>query len=120
MRIQSLAALLLFFILISGCGQDNGLVGVWKATSAVMEGAPQEAIQAFLRDKAPAFDLNSDKTAHIFGGETIGGGRTSCDGSWKIENEIVKVKCPQHYLELEFNGRTLTTLPDKTFTFERQ
>ncbi len=115
MRIHSLAVLLLFFILISGCGQDDGLVGVWKATSASMEGQiPPEVLQTFLKEKAPSFDLNSDKSARIFGLQM------NYDGNWKIDNKIVHVECPQKYLKLEFNGRTLTTLPDRTFTFERQ
>lgn len=101
---------------------EPSLVGVWQAISVDMSFAEgrippermEEAGREFISTNAPSFDLNSDGTARVFGGTL------QCDGRWSIENDIVLVECPENYIRLGFDGRTLTSLPDRTFVFERQ
>jgi len=117
-----LAIIIFIAACLAGCSNESDLVGIWKATSADMSFAEgrtpsermDEAMRAFLEESAPAFDLNSDGTARIFGGGI------KCDGSWSVDENIITVECPSRFVKLERNGNQLTTLPDRTFTFERQ
>ena len=114
MRVRN-CIVLLMLVCIAGCSQDSELVGVWKATSTnIGDGVPPEAVQKFMEKNAPAFDLNSDKSARVFSGGI------TCDGHWSVRDEIVHVECPDDYIKLEINGNTLITLPDRSFIFERQ
>jgi hypothetical protein len=105
-----------------GCSSESDVVGIWKATSIDMSFAQgrippekmEEAAQMMLREKAPVFDLNSDGSARVFGGGA------KCSGTWSVEENVVNVNCPKRFIQLERNGKQLTTLPDRTFTFERQ
>jgi hypothetical protein len=107
---------------IAACSAENDYVGVWKATSVDMSFAEgkippeklDEAMQAIIEQNAPAFDLNADGSARVFGGGV------KCDGSWSAEANILNVQCTDKFIKLEINGDQLTTLPDRTFTFERQ
>lgn len=109
-------------VCLAGCSGESDLVGIWKATSVNMSFAQgripaekmDEAAKMFMAENAPAFDLNSDGSARVFGGNI------KCNGVWSVENDIVNVECPDNYIKLERSGNQLTTLPDKTFTFERQ
>jgi hypothetical protein len=113
----------LLVLLLTGCSGKSELVGFWKATSVDMSFAegriPPEkmefAAEMALKEDAPSFDLNSDGSARVFGG-----GRPACSGSWSVENNIVNVECSSSFLKLERKGSKLTTLPDRTFTFEKQ
>jgi len=106
----------------TGNGSYSNLVGIWKATSVDMSFAEgrippekmNEARQAMLEESAPAFDINLDGTARVFGGGI------KCNGGWSVKNNIVNIKCPDNFIKLELSGGRLTTLPDRTFTFERQ
>ena len=118
---RSIVATLLTSCLLA-CSAENELVGVWKATAADMSFADgripadqmDEVMQVYLEENAPAFDLNSDGTARVFGGGH------PCNGTWTSNENIVEVQCPGSFIQLERNANTLTTLPDRTFTFERQ
>ncbi len=107
---------------LAGCNSESDLIGIWKATSADMSFAVgrippekmEEAMQMMLKERAPAFDLNSDGTARVFGGGK------KCSGTWSVDKNIVNVSCPNKFIKLERNGNQLTTLPTRTFTFERQ
>ena len=113
---------LLVSIGTTACSTENSLVGIWKATSVDMSFAEgrippekmEEAKASILRDRTPAFDLNSDGTARVFGGGK------KCNGKWSVQDNIVSVECTNDFIRLEKNGNRLTTLPDRTFTFERQ
>ncbi|WDE00338.1 hypothetical protein [Thalassomonas actiniarum] len=113
---------ILVTVLLASCSNEGDLVGVWKASSADMSFAEgrippekmEKAMQKFLRESASAFDLNLDGTARIFSGNI------KCNGSWSVNKNIVNVRCPDSFIKLEKNGKKLTTLPDRTFTFERQ
>lgn len=106
----------------SGCSAESDLVGIWMATSVDMSFAQgrippenmDEARRDILENNAPAYDLNADGTARVFGGSK------KCNGRWSIQNNLITIKCPDVFLKLEKNGNKLTTLPDRTFTFERQ
>jgi len=106
----------------AACSAENDYVGVWKVTSVNMSFAegqlsPEQmdrATQIIIEESAPAFDLNSDGAARIFGGGM------KCDGRWSVEENILNVRCPDEFIKLEINGDQLTTLPDRAFTFERQ
>lgn len=116
------SSIIIVAVFIVGCDSGNDLVGVWRATSADMSFAEgrippdkmDEVMREILETQAPAFDINSDGTARVFGGGT------TCNGSWSEENNIVNIKCPGSFVKLERNGDRLTTLPDRTFTFELQ
>ena len=108
--------------ILVGCNSKSELVGVWKAVSVDMSFAegkiPREnwddAANYMLQNNAPGFDLNSDGGARIFGG----GGE--CNGTWSFKENIVSIQCPGSFLKLEKSGNQLTTLPDRSFTLERQ
>ena len=116
------ASVILISVFIFGCSSESEFVGIWKATSADMSFAKgiippekmDEAMQDMLTTRAPAFDLNADGTARVFGGGV------KCSGTWSVDNNILNVKCPDNFIKLEINGSKITTLPDRTFTFERQ
>ena len=65
----------IFFVILIGCDSKNEISGVWKAVSINMSFAkgkiPREnwddAANYMLQNNAPAFDLNSDGSARIFG-----------------------------------------------------
>lgn len=115
-------------LFLSGCSAkrdpaaERELIGSWKATSVDMSFAegkiPEdkmgEAERAVLEENAPAFDLNTDGSARVFGGFP------PCNGRWSLTKNILKVTCPNSFIRLERVGNRLTTLPDKTFTFTRQ
>ena len=73
-----------------------------------------EAKRDILENDTPAFVLNLDGNASIVRR------RTKYRGSWSVENEEISIECPGNYLRLERIGDKLATLPDRTFTFERQ
>ena len=108
----------------SGCSSaENDLVGIWKATSVDMSFAEgripadkmDEAAREMIEKSAPAFDLNSDGTARVFGGVS------KCSGTWSVQGNIVNVRCTDDsIIQLEKTGKKLVTLPDRTFTFEVQ
>ena len=113
----------IFSVILVGCNSKSELVGVYKAVSVDMSFAegkiPREewndAANYMLQNDAPAFDLNSDGSARKFGG-----GDRECNGTWSFKENIVSIQCPDGFLKLEKSGNQLITLPDRTFTFERQ
>lgn len=114
---------LVLTLMLVGQSYANELAGVWRATSVDMSFAAgriapeniEDARQFFLKEKAPGFDLNANGTAQIFrpGGD-------SCSGSWSIESNIVTIKCSNSFMRLEKKDDKLTSLPDRSFTFEKR
>ena len=106
------------------CNGESQFVGLWKATSMDMSFAKgripseelDEAMHEMLTTNAPVFDLSADGTAQVFGGGVMN------SGSWSVDEDknIIDVKCSDSYMKLEINGAKITTLPDRTYTFERQ
>lgn len=122
MKANNLISLFSVLIVSVACSAENDFVGVWEAVSVDMSFAEgqipadqmDEAMQMILDENAPAFDLNADGTARVFGGST------RCNGKWSVDENIINVECPDDFIMLEINGNQLITLPDRTFTFERQ
>lgn len=108
----------------AACSGESEYTGVWKATSVDMSFAegkiPPENMDAaraeILGQHGPAFDLNSDGSARVFGGGV------KCSGTWFLKENVLHVECPNDngYLMLEIAENKLITLPDRTFTLERQ
>lgn len=109
-------------ILSSASFAESRFVGVWKAIDVDMSFAKgkipaermNDAKEDILRNKAPAFDLNSDGSARVFGGGV------KCDGQWSVEDQTIHVKCPNKYIRLLIWEQFLVTLPDRTFLFSKQ
>lgn len=123
-RLRSTAYIgsIILVILSSASYAESRFVGVWKAIDVDMSFAEgkippelmNDAKQDILRNRAPAFDLNADGSARVFGGGV------KCDGQWSIENQTILVKCSDQYIRLLIWEQYLVTLPDKTFLFSRQ
>lgn len=112
----------IFCVIMVGCNSKSELVGVWQAVSVDMSFAEgkiprkewDDAANYMLQNNnAPAFDLNSDGSARIFG-------RGECNGIWSFKENIVSIQCPGSFLKLEKSGNQLITLPNRSFTLERQ
>lgn len=112
----------IFCVILVGCNSKSEFVGVWKAVAADMSFAegkiPREewddTANYMLQNNAPAFDLNSDGSARIFGGGV------ECNGTWSFKEKIISIQCPDSFLKLEKSGNQLITLPNQSFTLERQ
>jgi len=113
---------ILITLFLAGCSGENDLVGTWKATTVDMKfakgrippGKMKGLEEKMLRENSPRFELNADKSARVHGGGI------NCKGSWSVKDNIISVQCPNKFIKLEKNRNQLTTLPDRTFTFERQ
>lgn len=113
----------IFCVIMVGCNSKSELVGVWQAVSVDMSFAegkiPREewddAANYMLQNNAPGFELNSDGSARKF--DVVGG---ECNGIWSFKENIVSIQCPGSFLKLEKSGNQLITLPDRSFTLERQ
>jgi hypothetical protein len=106
-------ALVLVLGTLAACGK-NSVEGTWKATGFSMGGqVPDKAAQDILLAMAPTFELKSDSSAQV------SGAGADCKGTWKLENTTLKVECDGQTLEFEHKDGKLTTMPDRTLTFER-
>ncbi len=95
--------------------EDGRFVGTWKAVSADMgDKVPPEVTRRFLKENPLSFELKSVGSARIIEGDK------TLRGVWTADGSVVEIDCPGKFLKLHYDGRTLTTLPDKTFVFERQ
>ena len=112
----------IFCVILVACNYKSELVGTWKAVSVDMSFAegkiPREnwndAANYMLQNNAPGFKLNSNGSAGIFDGDG------ECNGTWSFKGNIVSIQCPSSSLKLEKSGNQLITLPDRSFTLERQ
>ena len=100
----------------------RNLVGSWKVTFVDLSFAvgkiPSEKMGEAKRHLeeivAPAFTLKPDGSALVTDSST------NSIGNWFVENNSVHIETSGKFLKLEINGDTLTTLPDRTFTFIRR
>ena len=100
-----LISFVIFCVILVACNSKSELVGVWYG---------KEGFSPLLGDITPAFNLNSDGSARIF---QYG---VEYNGTWSFKENIVIIQYSGKFLKLEKSGNQLTTLPNRSFTFERR
>lgn len=124
-RAYDYAVLTMTWLEQSGVGGDNDYCGIWRVVAVnrfsrvpAETGSAefQRTTQQWMEHSPLQLWLNPNHTAHV-----VGGG-DDWTGHWHIsEAGLVRIEDRYgRFLELAHEGRTLTTLPEKTFVFERE